>query len=314
MRKLVLILVLLAALGAWARWIWQNKQHERPANAVSGTIECDEIHVASRYGGRVEKLFASEGDSLTNGQLIAELAAPELHAQRAEAAATLADLEAGARKEELAAAKSEWESAVAEFGLAQNEAKRAQELFRGVTISEIERDRAASHAATLEKTVAAAKSRYDLLKAGTRPERITQARATLHRIDTQLAELRVTSPTNCVLEVLSVKIGDVAAPNRELATLLLSQHLWIRVYVAQSQLGRLKLGQMVEIRADALPGKSFHGEIEQIGRSAEFTPRNVQTTEERVKRVFGVKVRLRNDSGELRAGMTGEVTFPGEVP
>ena len=309
MRKLVLILILLATLGAWAFWIWQNKQHQRPATAASGTIECDEIHVASRYGGRVETLFAREGDSLTNGQLIAELSAPELHAQRAEAAATLADLEAGARKEELAAAKSEWESAIAELELAQNEAKRALELFRTATISEIERDRAASHATALEKMVAAAKSRYEVLTAGTRPDRIEQARATLHRIDTHLAELRVTAPTNCVLEVLSVKIGDVAAPNRELATLLLAQHLWIRVYVAQPQLGKLKLGQTVEVRADAFPAKSFRGEIEQISRSAEFTPRNVQTTEERVKRVFGVKVRLRNDSDELRPGMTGDVTF-----
>lgn len=314
MRKLVLILILLAALGAWAWWIWQNKQHERPTNAVSGTIECDEIHVASRYGGRVENLFAREGDSLTNGQLIAELSAPELHAQHAEAAALLADLEAGARQEERAAAKSEWESAIAELELAQNEAKRALELFRTATISEIERDRASSRATALEKGVAAAKSRYELLKAGARPERITQARATLQRIDTQLAELRVTAPTNCVLEVLSVKVGDVAAPNRELATLLLSQHLWIRVYVAQAQLGKLKLGQTVQVRADALPGKSFRGEIEQINRSAEFTPRNVQTTEERVKRVFGVKVRLNDDSGELRPGMTGDVTFPGEAP
>jgi len=146
MRKAVLVLLALAALGAWAFWIWQNKRHERPANAASGTIECDEIHVASRYGGRVEKLFAREGDSLTNGQLIAELSAPELRAQHAEAAAMLADLEAGARKEELDAAKSEWESAVAELDLAQNEAKRALELFRDATISEIERDRAISRA------------------------------------------------------------------------------------------------------------------------------------------------------------------------
>jgi HlyD family secretion protein len=309
MRKGIVVLLVLGVLGAWAWWIWQNQRHGRPANSASGTIECDEIHVASRYGGRVENLYAREGDSLTNGQLIAELSASELFAQRAEATATLADLKAGARKEELAAAKSEWEAAVAELELARNESKRAEELFRGASISEIERDRTTSHAIALEKTVAAAKSRYDLLKAGARPDRIEQARAALHRIDTQLSELRVTAPTNCVLEVLSVKVGDVAGPSRELATLILPQHLWIRVFVAQPQLGSLKLGQGVEFHADAWPGKSFHGEIEQINRSAEFTPRNVQTTEERVKRVFGVKVRLKGDSGELRPGMTGDVVF-----
>ena len=309
MRKAIAAVLLLAAVGAWAWWIWQNKQQARPANSASGTIECDEIHVASRYGGRIEKIFVREGDLLTNGQLIAELSAPELVAQRAEAVAALADLEAGARKEELAAAKNEWQAAAAELDLARNEARRAMELFQERTISELERDRATSRVTALDKSVAAAKSRYELLQAGARPERIEQARATLHRIDTQLAELRVASPTNCVLEVLSVKIGDVVPPNREVATLLLLQHLWIRVYVAQPQLGHLKPGQEVQFRADAIVGQTFRGEIEQMNRSAEFTPRNVQTTEERVKRVYGVKVRLRNESGELRPGMTGDVIF-----
>jgi HlyD family secretion protein len=308
MRKLFPILLLLA-LAAWAVWIWKNKQHARPENAASGTIECDEIHVASRYGGRVAKLFVSEGTDLTNGQLIAELSAPELEAQHAEAVALLADLEAGARKEEIAAAKHECESAGAELELARSDAKRAVELFSEKTISETERDRAVTRATALEKSVAAAKSRYELLLAGARPERIQQARAALQRIETLRAELRVTAPTNGVLEVLSVKAGDVLAPNRELATLILSQHLWVRVFVAQPRLGSLKLGQEVQFHADAFPGKPFRGSIEQISRSAEFTPRNVQTTEERVKRVFGVKVRLHDDSGELRAGMTGDVVF-----
>jgi len=309
MRKIPVLLLVLAALGAWGWWIWRNQEHARPTGAASGTIECDAVHVASRYGGRVTKLFAHEGDSLTNGHLLAELDAPELHAQRAEAAAMLADLEAGARKEELAAAKSEWEAAVAELELARSDAKRASELFAKETISANERDRAATHAATLDKTVAAAKSRHELLMAGARPDQIVQARATLQRIDAQLAELRVSAPTNAVLEVLSVKVGDVVPPHREIATLILPQHLWVRVYVVQPQLGALKLGQPVQFTADAVPGKTFRGEIEQISRSAEFTPRNVQTTEERVKRVFAVKVRLHDNSGELRPGMTGDVVF-----
>ncbi len=308
MRKLFPILLVLS-LAAWAVWIWKNKQQARPESAASGTIECDEVHLASRYGGRVAKLFVAEGVSLTNGQLIAELSAPELDAQRAEAVALLADLEAGARKEEIAAAKHEWESAAAELELARADAKRATELFSEKTISETERDRAITRAASLEKMVAAAKSRYELLLAGTRPDRIQQARATLQRTDTQIAELRVTAPTNGVLEVLSVKAGDVVAPNRELATLILSQRLWVRVFVAQPKLSALQLGQEVQFHADGIPGKTFRGAIEQISRSAEFTPRNVQTTEERVKRVFGVKVRLQDDVGELRPGMTGDVSF-----
>lgn len=309
MRKAIVVLLVLAAAGAWFWWIRENKRNERPANSASGTIECDEVHVASRYGGRVAKVYVAEGAVLTNGQIIAELTAPELIAQRAEAAALLADLAVGARKEEIAVAKSELESAVAELELARADARRAVELFAKATISETERDRAVTRASTLEKAMAAARSRHELLLAGTRTNRIEQARAALDKIDTQIAELRVFAPTNSVLEVLSVKAGDVVSPSRELATLILPQHLWIRVYVAQPELGELKLGQEVQFRADAVPGKNFHGAIEQISRSAEFTPRNVQTTEERVKRVFGVKVALNNESDALRPGMTGDVVF-----
>jgi HlyD family secretion protein len=112
-----------------------------------------------------------------------------------------------------------------------------------------------------------------------------------------------------VLEVLSVKVGDVVATNREVATLLLTNHLWVRVFVPEPWLGRVKLGESAIVRVDALPGRDIPGVIEQIARAAEFTPRNVQTTEERVKQVFGVKVRLDNSSGDLRAGMAADVAF-----
>ena len=108
-----------------------------------------------------------------------------------------------------------------------------------------------------------------------------------------------------------MKVGDVVPPNREVATLILPDHLWIRVYVPATWLGEMRLGQTAEFRADGIPGKVFRGAVEQINREAEFTPRNVQTVEDRVRQVFGVKVRLENSKGELRAGMSGEVTFPG---
>ena len=159
--------------------------------------------------------------------------------------------------------------------------------------------------------MAAAKSRYDLLLAGTRPERLAQGRAQLAEIEAQLQEMRIVAPADSVLEVLSVKAGDVLAPNREVATLLLPQHLWVRVYAPEPWLGHLKLGGEVKVRVDSFPNKEFAGTIEQIARVAEFTPRNVQTLEERIKQVFGVKVRLDNREGLLRAGMSADVFFPG---
>src|SRR6185437_3316344 len=101
-------------------------------------------------------------------------------------------------------------------------------------------------------------------------------------------------PSNSVLEVLSVKVGDVLAPNQEVATLLLPQHLWVRVYVPEPWLGHIQLGQPVKVRVDSERDKEFSGVVEQIARAAEFTPRNVQTVGERIKQVFGIKIRLDN--------------------
>jgi multidrug resistance efflux pump len=285
----------------------QSGQNSR---SVSGTIETDETRVASRYGGRVERVFAQEGAPLTGGQVIVELDAAELSARRDQLAAQLAEAVAGPRKEEITAAKAEWEALSTQQILANSERQRAAELFADKTISEAERDRAVSTAQVNEKQVAAAKARYDLLLAGTRPERIALIRAQLAELETQVREMKVFAPTNCVLEVLSVKPGDVLAPNQQVATLLFTNHIWVRVFVPEPWLGHIKLGDAVKVRVDAFPGKDFSGTVEQIQRSAEFTPRNVQTVGERVKQVFGVKVRLDNAEGQLRAGMAADVAFP----
>lgn len=282
-----------------------------PANptSFSGTIEVDEVRLAPRSGGRVVALLANEGEALTNRQCIVVLEAPELVARREVMAAQLAELEAGPRPGEIDAAKAEWEAQVAQLDLARVEAKRADELFTDRAVSATERDRARASLDTLERAAASAKSRYNLLVIGTRPERIAAARAQLAELEAHLAELNLVAPTDSVLETMSVKVGDVVAPNREVATLLLTDHLWVRVFIPEPMLGHVKLGDSATVRVDAFANRSFKGTIEQIARAAEFTPRNVQTTEERVKQVFGVKVRLDNTDGDLRAGMAADVTF-----
>jgi len=280
------------------------------ANSVSGSIEVDETRVASRYGGRVEQIFAREGDGLTNGQLLATISAAELGARRAQVAAQLAEAEAGPRREEIAAAKADWEAVTAQQILANAERQRAAELFAEKAISATEHDRAVTAAQAAQQNVAAAKARYDLLLAGTRPERLALIHAQLAELDTHLAELKIIAPTNCVLEVLSVKVGDVLAPNQSIATLLLTNHLWVRVFVPEPWLGHIKLGAAVKVRVDSFPGRDFSGVVEQVARAAEFTPRNVQTVGERVKQVFGVKVKLDSGDGQLRAGMAADVLFP----
>jgi HlyD family secretion protein len=255
-------------------------------NAVSGTIEVDEAHVGPRSGGRVEKIFAQEGDRLHEGQIIAQLEASELHARRDLAAAQI----------DTAIHDADAQAAQLEFLRA--DAKRQQDLWKRKVVSPNDAERAESAAKTQAKSLEAAQMR------------ITQARAQLADIDAQLHEMQVVAPSDCVLEVLNVKVGDVLPSNGEVATLLLPQHLWVRVYVPEPWLGKIKVGDPARIRVDSFPGKDFPGTVEQINRQAEFTPRNVQTVEDRIRQVFGVKVRLPNNDDHLRAGMSADVYFP----
>ena len=273
-------LLLLAAIALLA------SACDRRTDSVSGTIEVDEVHVAPRVGGRVEKIFAREGDQLKPGDPIVQLDAAELPAQRDLAQA------------QIDAAMRDVEAQQAQLQFMRAEAKRQQELLRNRTVSPSEAERATSTAAAQEKAVEAAQMR------------VAQARANLTQIETQLNERKVVAPGDTVLEILSVKVGDVLAPNREVATLLVPSYLWVRVYVPQPWLGYIKLGDAVRVRVDSFEGEEFNGVVEQINRQAEFTPRNVQTVEDRIRQVFGVKVRLENRDDKLRAGMSADVVFP----
>ena len=283
---------------------------QRKSEGVSGTIEVDEVHVAPRMGGRVEKIFTNEGDPLQAGQVIVQLEASELKGRRDFAAAQLAELEKGPRGEEIEAARQDWESQIAQLEFARSDAKRAQDLLKTRTISPSEAQRASANASAQEKTAAAAQQRYELLREGTRPERVAQARAQLDEIDAQIKEMKILAPADSVLEILSVKVGDVLAPNREVATLILPSYLWVRVYVPQPWLGQIKIGDEIRARVDSFRNEEFRGKVEQINRQAEYTPRNVQTVEDRIRQVFGVKIRLENRDDKLRAGMSAEVIFP----
>lgn len=246
----------------------------------------DEAHVGPRAGGRVEKILHWEGDHLHDGELILQLDASELRARRDLAVAQIDTSvhDADAQKAQLV--------------FLQDEARRQKDLLTRRVVSSSDAQRADSSAKTQEKNLAAAQMR------------VAMSRAQLADIDAQLAEMQVVAPADSILEVLSVKVGDVLPANREAATLILTGHLWVRVYVPESWLGLIKLGEHVRVRVDSFPGKDFDGVVEQINRQAEFTPRNVQTVADRIKQVFGVKVRLPSDDDRLRAGMAADVYFP----
>ena len=257
----------------------------RRTNAVSGTIEVDEVHVASRSAGRVEKIFAWEGDALKAGTPIVQLEASELKARRDLAAA------------QINTAQHDVEAHSAQLEFLKADAQRQQDLLRRNTVSPSEAERAMSAAKAQEKNIAAARARVE------------QALAQLADMDAQIQEMKIVAPADSILEILSVKVGDVLPANREVATLILPDRLWVRVYVPEPWLGLIKLNDKVRVRVDSHPDRDFTGVVEQVNRKAEFTPRNVQTVEDRIKQVFGVKIRLENKEDALRAGMSADIFF-----
>jgi multidrug resistance efflux pump len=122
-------------------------------------------------------------------------------------------------------------------------------------------------------------------------------------------ERQVVAPSAATVEVLDVRPGDLIAPNTPIATLLERDQIYVRIYIPETQIGHLRLGEKAEIHVDSFPDQAFSGVVEQINQQAEFLPRNVQTREERVHQVFGVKVRIDDTSHRVRAGMAADVKF-----
>jgi multidrug resistance efflux pump len=270
----------------------------------------------------------------------------EVAAARAQAEAAWMSYEQarnGPRKEEIDAARADVNAADADLEVAKATIARAEKLVSNGVQSQQDYDNAKS---TYDRAVArreAARQRLELLLAGTRKEEIDRAerlykqaaanrelvergarkedidtaraqleraRATVRQIEVQLGELEVTAPANAFVEVLQVRPGELINPNSPVATLVEVDRLWVRVYVPEPEKGNVQLGKEVSVVVDTFPGEHFRGRIEEIASRGEFTPRNVQTRDERDHQVFGLRVRLDNPGRRLSAGMAADVTIP----
>ena len=168
-----------------------------------------------------------------------------------------------------------------------------------------------------EQEAKRAEAQYQLLRAGTRPEdiaaaeaRVGEVRGKLRELEVNIAEAVVKAPERAVIEVMGVRKGDLVRPNQPIVTVLRAEDLWVRVYVPETEMGKIRLGQSVEVTIDSYPGKRFVGKVIQVSSRSEFTPRNVQSPDERRHQVFGVKVRVDNPQGVFKAGMAAEVILP----
>jgi multidrug resistance efflux pump len=160
-------------------------------------------------------------------------------------------------------------------------------------------------------------NRYSLLLEGTREEdkreaaaRLAESEAKLREIRVNLREARVTVPKKAVIEVLGVRKGDIVPPNQPILRVLYAEDLWVKVYVPETQLGKVRLNQQVDVTIDSFPDRRFKGTIMQIASISEFTPRNIQSADERRHQVFGIKVRVDNAKGIFKSGMAAEVWVP----
>ena len=319
---------------------------EGGAIVASGHVEATEITVSTKIGGVLESVFFEEGDTVTRGQELArvetvdtELALNVVRAERDQARAALALRVAGAREEDIAETQAQVRRAEADLAEAQAQVRRAEaelsgaerdlERMEGLLASgsgtaktrddaRTRRDVAsASLTSTHERlrrgaaSLSSTHERLRRLEAGSRPEEIAGARAGLAgaeahiaQLEQQIADAVVLSPANGVVTRKLAEAGELASRGAGLAVVSDLRNAWLTAYVVGPDLARVRIGQPVEVITD--DGQARSGRLTLVASAAEFTPRNVQTRDERVKLVYRVKVALENDDGLFKPGMPAE--------
>jgi len=286
--------------------------------AASGHVEADEVRVATKIAGRIVSLAVDEGDAVTQGAEIGRIDTVDLElsltAAEAEASRARADLDlllAGSRPEEIQEAAALLARAEAEADAARRDLERQETLLASGSGTSKGADDARARRDAAAASVSAASERLARLRSGSRPEEIASARARVELARARAAQVRqqiqdalVLSPTDGRVTEKIVEAGEIVPAGAVLAVVTDLASPWLTVYVGESDLDRVRLGQEAEVTTDG--GESRRGKITYIASSAEFTPRNVQTRDERVKLVFKVKVALPNADGLFKPGMPAE--------
>ncbi len=334
-KPLRVVIVLIVAAGAGLAW-WLT--HREPADPhrlqVSGTIEATLVDLAFKIPGRLQERAVDEGDPVTAGQVVARLDAADqevlvsrARAEADSAKAFLAKLESGSRPEEVAEARAALEqaraaaeSAESRLKLARDDLARYKDLLAQDVISRQRFDQAQSAYETAfnARREAAARIRraeagLALVLAGPRKEEIAQARAQVAATEQalalarrQLADTRLLAPAGGVVLSKAAEPGSFLNPGTTVITVGDLDHVWLRGYINETDLGRVRRNQAVKVTTDTYPGKEYPGRIGYISDQAEFTPKTVQTYQERVKLMYRIKIDLDNPHRELKPGMPAD--------
>ncbi len=294
MKRLIPVLILLAAAVAAGVYLYPRLiKKPAPVNqlTLSGNIEAHESLVGFKVPGRIVELPVEEGQQVAQGALLARLDDADLKQRiRIDEAAVgvresdLALTLAGTRHQEVKAAQQTMLDAEADRSQKKLDNERAQKLFAKDEVSAQERDLAATALKRAEAIFKAAQQRYNEAVEGSRKEDINIARANLNEAGASLGLSQVNlsysilrAPSAGVVTVRQAELGEVVAPGSPVVTIADLDHIWLRAYIAETDLGSIYWGQDAVITTDTYPGKQYHGRISFISSNAEFTPKSVQT-------------------------------------
>jgi multidrug resistance efflux pump len=322
----IVVLVLLAGGIAAGLRFWLHRGPKQPENqlVLYGNVDIRQVQLAFNGNERIAALLVEEGDRVKPGQLLARLDTRRLEPRAASREAqvqaqrqVVARLVAGNRPEDIRKAKADLEAAKADLENAELTYKRIIRLTtQGVDTAQ-RRDDAQATLDVAKAREAAAKEAYDLMVLGPRKEDIAAAKATLQAYEAdlalarrELADANLYAPTNGVIRNRLLEPGDMASPQKPVFTLALDNPVWVRAYVPETELGKLRIGMKAEVTTDSFPTNRYPAWIGFISPTAEFTPKTVETTEVRTKLVYEVRAFVPNPKGELRLGMPAVVTVP----
>jgi HlyD family secretion protein len=315
----VVILVIAAATVVLVRYMGNRGQDG--TILLSGNVEITEANIGFKISGRIVDLLVDEGQKVHKGEVLARMDTAELgsvvaqyRASLAEAQTRLSELQAGSRRQEIEQAKSNVNLQEAELARTAKDFARAEMLFKNGAIPAAQFDTAKAALETRQALHRSAQEQLSLVGEGPRREEITIAS---HRVEQAMAALRVAgeklrettiySPMEGVVLKKNAEAGETVSQGVPVFTVGDLARPWIKVYIKESMLGLVKLGEQVMVTTDSFPGKTYEGVITFISPEAEFTPKTIQTKEERVKLVFGIKVSLTNIGEELKPGMPADV-------
>jgi HlyD family secretion protein len=325
-RKRLVPVLLLVVAAAVTAVVLSRRGGAGGALELSGTVEATEAELGFTTSGRVEAVHVREGDTVRAGAELAVLDRAEMTARRDQAQAqveaaraALMELQRGARPEEVRQARAATQAAAERMAEAQREAQRAERLLSEALVSAQEAERARTAVEVARRQHEQAREAQRLVELGPRRERIQVARASLaaaeasvRNLDASLANMVVRAPFDGVVTVRQREPGEIVQAGTAAVTLLDRNDRWVKVYVPETRMAAVRIGQPARITTDTFRDRRYAGVVSYIAPQAEFTPKTVQTREERVKLVYAVKVRITGDpAGELKPGMPADVVLEG---